>query len=75
MHEICSSTESDKDGFHGHSLSIGASLPVGATGCNQEEEKALMKKFPPGPDFGVLENQFLRVATILLWVLFQRMLK
>ena len=24
-----------------------------------------MKKFPPGPDFGVLENWFLRVATIL----------
>ena len=24
-----------------------------------------MKKFPPGPDFGVHENQFSRVATIL----------
>ena len=42
-----------------------ASLPVGATGHNKEEEKALMKKFPPGPDFGVLENWFSRVATIL----------
>ena len=35
-----------------------------------------MKKFPPSPDFGVQENQFLRVAiildkegTILLWYL------
>ena len=24
-----------------------------------------MKKFLPGPDFGVQENQFLRVATVL----------
>jgi hypothetical protein len=42
-----------------------ASLPVGATGRNQEEETALMKKFPPGPDFGLPENQFSRAATVL----------
>lgn len=42
-----------------------ASLPVGATGRNQREEKALMKKFPPGPDFGVPENQFSGAATVL----------